>query len=466
MSALYPRKFVTYPIRLSHLWLAVLLFVLSVGVPVVAAGPFTESEVVIVYSYDGENIGDGFGWVGANLGDLDNDGVADFGTTAPFYGGDDANGKAYIYSGKSGALLHEMTGEAGNRLGYSMAGAGDVNGDDRLDYVVGGPGGRVVVLSGVDHSLLLDLTSPEAITNEWFGASVAGAGDVNGDNHDDLFIGALRANASDTITQTGRVYLLSGMDGTVLWSQLGEAPQGQLGSGVGAVGDVNGDSIPDQVAAAPGAGEGGLGEAYVYSGVDGAMLYALRPVSEAVSGGTFGTFFAAGAGDVDKDGTPDIFIGDYAAQRGEAAGTGRAYVFSGVDGTPIHVFEAESDGDGLGPGRGIADVNGDGHADLSIAAWTSSAGTPNGGKVYIYSGADGAVLHTATGTIEGDSLGVDALSVGDVTGDGDQDYMLTAVGKDFSGSDVGHVYIVRFAEPSAQLTMSPMLGGCRPIQPE
>jgi hypothetical protein len=44
--------------------------------------------------------------------------------------------------------------------------------------------------------------------------------------------------------------------------------------------------------------------------------------------------------------------------------------------------------------------------------------------------------------------------------------MITAVGKDFSGSDVGHVYIVRFAETSTQLTMTPLLGGCRPIQPE
>lgn len=46
--------------------------------------------------------------------------------------------------------------------------------------------------------------------------------------------------------------------------------------------------------------------------------------------------------------------------RGEAAGTGRAYLYSGVDGSPLHVFEAEADGDGLGsesifiPGRTAA----------------------------------------------------------------------------------------------------------------
>lgn len=48
-----------------------------------------------------------------------------------------------------------------------------------------------------------------------------------------------------------------------------------------------------------------------------------------------------------------------------------------------------------------------------------------------------------TGTIEGDSLGVDALSLGDIT-DGHMDYLITAVGNDFNGTDVGRAYIVTF----------------------
>jgi hypothetical protein len=118
----------------------------------------------------------------------------------------------------------------------------------------------------------------------------------------------------------------------------------------------------------------------------------------------------------------------------------------------------------LGPGHGIPDINGDGHADVSLAAWQSSAATTNGGKVYIHSGKDGSVLHTVTGTMEQDALGVDALSVGDVNGDGGMDYMLTAVGQDFGGVDVGHVYIVNFQAKPA-ITMQPALAGCQPIQP-
>jgi hypothetical protein len=125
----------------------------------------------------------------------------------------------------------------------------------------------------------------------------------------------------------------------------------------------------------------------------------------------------------------------------------------------LQIFEAEADGDGLGVGRGIPDINGDGNVDLILAAWTSSAGTPSGGKVYVHSGADGALLHTVTGAIEGDSLGVDALWVGDVNGDDNPDYMVTGVGNDFNGTDVGHVYIVSFVQQPA-LTLQPGLAGC------
>jgi hypothetical protein len=447
---------------------------LLIGLPVAGQSPFVEENVTILYEMQGETIGDGFGWVGANLGDLNGDGVNDFGTTAPFYGGDQALGKLYIYSGANGALLHEATGIEANRFGYSLSSAGDVNGDAVPDYIVGGagPANRIVVYSGADHTIIHDLTTPSAAP-ENFGASVAGAGDVNDDGYADLLVGANRADVSETVTDTGRIYLLSGVDGAVIWQQDGSGPQALLGSGVGLVGDVNGDGVPDQVAAAPGAGEKGLGEAYVYSGVDGTILLTVEPKKEANSGGTFGTFFASGAGDTNHDGTPDIFVGDYAAFRGDAASTGRAYLYSGVDGSILQRFEAEADGDGLGPGRGIPDIDGDGFADVIVAAWQSSAVVPTGGKVYVYSGADGTVLHRATGAIEADALGVDALAVGDLNGDDTMAYMLTAVGRDFNGTDVGRIYIVTFAPTGSTsdqtavptVTLQPLLGGCQPIQP-
>ena len=456
-----PRRFV------RNTLFALLCFALTVGVPVMAAGPFAEAGVTILYEYKGEAIGDAFGWVGANLGDLNGDGANEFAITAPFAGGDEAKGIFYVYDGKTGAQVNRVEGEANMRFGHSINPAGDVNKDGTLDYVVGGfgPAGRVVVYSGVDHAVLLEIANPEA-KPQAFGFEVDGAGDVNGDGHADLVVGAPRADVSATITDTGRVYLLSGADGAVLWEKLGETPQGGLGSGVGGLADVNGDQVPDVAVAAPSAGENGLGEAYVLSGVDGALIHTLRPTAEAASGGTFGTFFANDAGDVNQDGVTDVFIGDYAAQRGAAANTGRAYLYSGKDGATLHVFEAEADGAGLGPGRGVADVNGDKIPDQVIAEWTSNAGVANGGKVFVFSGADFSVLHTMTGALENDSLGVDALSLGDLNGDGSTEYLLTGVGLDFAGQDVGHAYVVSVqakAAPSMQL--QPVLGGCRPIQP-
>jgi hypothetical protein len=127
-----------------------------------------------------------------------------------------------------------------------MSGIGDVNGDNTPDYAVGGFGaaGYVAVYSGIDHSLVYSLTSPLGEA-EGFGADLEGAGDDNGDGRADLVVGAANADVSETITNTGRLYLLSGVDGSILWEYLGQTPQGQLGRGVGGVGDVNGDGVPD-----------------------------------------------------------------------------------------------------------------------------------------------------------------------------------------------------------------------------
>ena len=442
------------------------LFVLTVGLPIFAqSSPFVEGDVQILFALNGEAVGDNYGWVGADLGDLNGDGIHEFATSAPFGGDNGSAGSAYIYDGKSATLLNQVAGPDGSRLGYALASAGDVTGDGTLDYVIGsfGPAAYVSVYSGSDHTLAYTLTSPSGVL-EGFGASVNGVGDVNGDGRNDLVIGAPRANASESLTQTGRIYLLSGVDGAVIWEKLGEFPQGQLGAGVGGVGDLDGDGISDVVGAAPNAGTTAMGEAYVFSGKDGSLLFTLKPQEEATSGGTFGTFFASGAGDVNADGTPDIFIGDYAANRGEVQAVGRVYIYSGKDGSTLYVFEGKAAGDGIGPGRGIGDVNGDGFADLAIAAWQSSEGTEQGGKVFVYSGKDGSVLHEVTGAIAKDALGVDAFGIGDVSGDGETDYVVSAVGRSFNGEDVGHLYVISFAPKSPEVEFVSPFGSCHPIR--
>jgi hypothetical protein len=432
-------------LRKKMFWGATLVCVAFLAAsPALAAGPFVEPDAVALQTFSGEQVPDAFGWAAETIGDINRDRVNDFVTSAPSYadGGPNA-GKVYVYSGRSGALLHAITGNTGEQFGWSVSRAFDANRDHTPDYVVGAPGpldgtpfvGRAVVYSGADHSVIRELAGP---AGAGFGSGVTGAGDVNHDGYPELIVGA--AHAGFSFTRAGRVYLFSGKDGALLWTHDGHSANGRLGSAVGLVGDVDDDRVADLAAGAPGVNSG-AGEVYVLSGATGQVIYTLSPIDSA-GGGSFGYFFAAGAGDVNRDRIPDIFVGDWNATVSGAPGTGRAYVFSGKDGARLHVFEAEQPGDGFGVGRAIGDVDGDKYDDLIIAAYTSSAGASAGGKAYLYSGRDGAVMRTITGTVPNDNLGVDALAIGDVDGDRLTDYILTSVGNSFIQADVGRVYIV------------------------
>lgn len=422
--------------------LAMVVVLVTAGT-LVASPPFVEDDAELIYSLVGESDGDLFGWVAANISDITGDGVDDILVPAIVDGtGGPAAGRAYVYSGADGSLLSTTEGDDFELLGYSSSTAGDVDADGVPDYIVGAPGsgfapepplGRALVISGADHSVLLEVEPTE---RNFFGASVSAAGDLNGDGHGDFTVGAMQ---DDTAAEDGgALFAYSGADGSLLWSVFGEEDFGNLGGGAGLVGDVNGDGVPDLSVAAPGEFES-RGLAYVLSGVDGSTIHVLRPRDDAQN---FGLFFASGAGDVNGDGVGDVFVGDYNSGRQQRAGSGAAYVFSGATGRKLLVLRAEKPGDGFGPGRGVGDVDGDGHGDLIVASYTSSDGAPFAGKAYVYSGADGSTLRTITATVANDNFGVDALGLGDVDGDGLTDFLITSVGLAFNGTAPGSAHVV------------------------
>ncbi len=356
----------------------------------------------LVRSYGG---GGRLGWAVADMPDINGDGVRDF------VAGANGGRRVFAFSAAQDEPLWVASSDLPN-FGWALADAGDLDGDGTADVVVGAPtaGGRgeVRVLSGLDGSVLLDVSGPEGSSR--FGNAVSSLEDLNGDGVGELLVGASGA--------AGSIHVVSGSDGAILRSTAGASgtPAAELGAGISVLQDINGDGFADYVAGAP--GENG-GRAHVYSGIDGALLYSLAPQQ---GGGRFGEFFVADAGDVNGDGTTDVYVGAY----NESNGNGAAYVYSGVNGQRIHRI-AGTPGEGLGPGRGAGDVNGDGRADIVVGAYTYSGGGVNqGGRVGVFSGADLSFLMRVNGSRATGQFGFDAVGVGDVTGDGRLDFIVAS----------------------------------------
>ncbi len=391
------------------------------------APPFVEPNARIIHEWRGEAAGDEFGWIARGVGDVDGDRVTDItvsSTQNPPYGS--THGIVYLYSGKSGKLLWKVTGDSGAVLGTSLESAGDVNGDRIPDVVAGAPGiNTVLVLSGKDGSTLLRLLGDS--TDGDLGASAAGVGDLDRDGHADIAAGSPSSHNG-----AGRVYILSGKDGHRLVTLDGE----RRGDGFGAT--VGGGSGSVIIGAAAG-GAGTSGKLYVYRGLDPKPAFVQESDSTGVA---FAGMFISMLGDVDGDGVSDIFVSDF-ANRAKGRATGRVYVYSGKTGKLARTFTGEVSGEAFGVGAArTGDIDGDGRADLVLGSWQYRGAAWSGGRIQVLSGKDGKVLQTITGRVPGETLGFDAVGVGDIDGDGATDFLVTSAWSMVNGLRSGRTYIV------------------------
>ncbi len=383
-------------------------------------------------------VGDNFGVALAAIGDLDGDGISDIavGTRGDDTGGN-ARGALYIQFLNANGTTKSRVKIANNTnggptladvdiFGAAVAPIGDLNGDGIVDLAVGAPGDDTLGYSGgAVHILLMNSNGTVAnrtkIANQtnggpplgnvdFFGCSIAPLGDFDGDGVSDLAVGACFDSTADS--STGAVYLmLLNANGTAksyvkLTSGDNGAPlitaRSQFGTGVTALGDLDGDGVTDL---AVGAGSDpttgyGTGAAFVlFMNTNGTVKSSMKLTHEL--NGTprllpqdhFGSSIA-GVGDLDGDGVADVAVGANFDRTGAFASGAVHVLFLNTDGTVRNSRKLAHKTNGVSTLAGedyfgssivsLGDLNGDGVTDLAVGAREdSSAGIENSGAVHV-----------------------------------------------------------------------------------
>jgi hypothetical protein len=262
-----------------------LIFIVIVMILTILVLPQLEGKILKPSASLAVNFQDAlYGWNVSGAGDVNGDGFDDIIAGAPGY--DNNRGRVYIFFGGPW-FKDDLVGKTanvtingsayGDRLGWDISYAGDLNNDNFDDILVGAPGnstGRGAAYIFFGNALLSDFmkTSDANITftgyapGDHFGTSVSDAGDVNNDGFDDIIVGA---PGHDNNTGSAHIFLgkgsvvksLDAMDANVMF--WGTNFNDNFGFSVSSAGNVNKDNYDDVIIGAPGADQ-----TYIYFGGD------------------------------------------------------------------------------------------------------------------------------------------------------------------------------------------------------
>ncbi len=268
------------------------------------------------------------------------------------------------------------------------------------------------------------------------------AGDFDGDGFGDLAVGSQFAGPNNA----GRAYVYFGPDGSRSTFFDGEVTGDQFGFCVGNAGDMNFDGADELVVGANlnDAGGDDAGRAYVFNVVSGERLHTLTGLT---APSEFG-WSVNGAGDINRDGQDDIIVGALTSSVGAPA-AGSAYVFSGANGELLHSFHGTQPDELFGwRVVCIGDLNGDIFEDIAVSAPRFDGPQIDSGRVTVFSGVDGSVLRKLNGLEFDELFGFGLTNLGDVDGDLVPDIAVGAAFNGEAGTHAGRVAVISGATGS------------------
>ncbi len=396
--------------------------------------------------------------------------------------------EAYIDT-TSGAFEAVGTG-VGEQMGADIV-SGDFNNDGIEDLVASSPfasngkkkwNGRVTIILGKDNSVKANKSQR---SNEWANINIYGknpgdqlgtsltVGDFDGDNLDDLAIGAY--NALNGSSRSGKTYIIYGKaiatkktidfaygEGDLMVH--GENNKDGFGTSVESA-DLNGDGLDDLLVGAPFAAGDTLknsGIVYVYFGsTEGISSTPSGMIYGQTEGERFGSDIAAG--DIFGDSKAEVVVGAYFSNTGDLEQAGKIYLFAGRDSyskvkRPTSTISGDMSMGWLGFTVDVADVNGDGKGDVA-SSYFSYKGDKSGSKVMVFYGDEKFAKYNKNFTSNakladvtmGDSVGEAIIGakvlLEDLNGDGKAEIIAGAPGISATRSvDTGDVYVVYSGE--------------------
>jgi hypothetical protein len=353
--------------------------------------------------------------------------------------------------------------QAGAQFGYSVSSAGDVNGDGFSDVIVGvrlfdngeTNEGRAYVYHGSASGLgtTANWTAESNQADAWFGWSVASAGDVNGDGFSDVIVGAIFYDGGQA--DEGRAFLYhgsaSGLSTTPNWTAESNQVAAYFGYSVASAGDVNGDRFSDVIVGAANFDNGQSDEGAVFAYHGSAAGLSAIPNRTVESNQDFAYFgrSVALAGDVNGDGFSDIIVGARFFDSGQTD-EGAAFVYhgsvAGLSSSPNWLAVGNQANAQFGYSVASAgDVNGDGFSDVIVGAANFDNGQSDEGAAFVYHGSASGLSALPNWRDEGNqanaNFGASVASAGDVNGDGFSDVIVGAPTFDNGQSDEGAAFV-------------------------